>query len=236
MNRVLIFTPTYSGKDYCFDEFIANCEKITYKNKRHIIVCNDQTEEYANNIRAKLQGKPFDVFWIGRGGTSREAIARAQNYARAIALRDGYDYVLSLESDIFPLPNVLERLLLWGKDVVTGLYFIGSPDQKILIPCATVFELDKSINIMGTRLLKTYEEIEEFVKPGLKQVAAGGMGCCLMSRYALEQVPFIYEPDMGGHSDIFWFNDVYRKRMYSFVDTEVICRHKYSDWRKVQDR
>lgn len=237
-----MFTPTYSGKDYCFEDFIQNTQKISYPNVKHVILDNSVGDEYFRKLKNRLMKTSIDVYKIERGGTSREAIARAQNFARKMALENGYDYLFSLESDIFVPHDVIQRMLMHAKPVVTGMYLIGTPDKKIRVPCATVLDFKPALGMYGTRLIgikdKTVdeEELKDFMSPGLKQVAAGGMGVCMIRRDALEQIPFMYEPKMAGHSDIFWFNECHRKKIPVFVDTSIFCDHQYSDWKKVTDR
>lgn len=238
-----MFTPTYEGKDYCAQDFIDNVKKFTYPNVRHMILDNSANPGYLDVLKRRVAGTNIEVLEVGRGKSSREAIARAQNYARKVALEEGYDYLFSLESDVFPKENIIERLLIHARKVVTGLYFIGTTDKKLCVPCATLLVHKPEIGMLGTRLVGITEdrkfdpdEIERFLRSGLVQVAAGGMGVCLMHRSVIEKIPFMYEPKMAGHSDIFWFNECHRKGIAVYVDTAAICDHRYSDWTKVKDR
>jgi len=130
--KILVFTPIYDGKEYCIDEFIGYAEKLSYPNMKHIFIDNSQTSDFSK----KLEGKGLTVYRVDRGSNSREALARAQNFARRIALDEDYDYIFSLESDIMCQPDILQRLIKHGKDVVSGLYEIGELG-KIRFPCIT---------------------------------------------------------------------------------------------------
>lgn len=234
--KVLIFTITYSGKDYCLDEFVENCKKFTYKNKEHIFIDNsDDGGEYTKKLKERLEPLGIKVYHVERGNTSREALARSQNYARKLFLEGDYNYLLSLESDIFPKPNIIDALILDAVDVVTGLYMIGFKEKNTRWPCITKYEKNPNTGTYGSRLLYK-DEWAEYINQGLKQVAAGGMGCCLMFRDVVEEIPFTYIPGLRPHSDVFWFNDARKLGYPVFVDTNVICEHKNSDWGKVGDR
>ena len=234
--KVLIFTITYSGKDYCLDEFIENTQKFSYDNKEHIFIDNsDDGGKYAEELKQKLEPLGIKVYHVERGNTSREALARSQNFARKIFLNGNWDYLMSLESDIFPKYNVIEALLLHGLDVVTGLYMIGFKEKGTRWPCITKYAKNPKTGTYGSRLLRK-EEFMDYINKGLKDVAAGGMGCCLMYRSVVEKVPFTYIPGLRPHSDVFWFNDVRRLGVPVFVDTDVLCDHKNSDWKDVADR
>lgn len=230
--KVLIFTPTYEGKDYCLTEFLESAKKLkeNYPNSRHIFIDNSVTPEYY----LKLVGLGLDAHRVRRGNNSRESLARAQNYARKIALEEGYDYMFSLESDIFAPPETLKTLVMTGKDIVTGLYYIGDK-SKIRVPCITVSKFNEQINAWGTRLL-TMEEWPEYKNKGLKECQAGGMGCCLMHRRVLEKITFTYDPRFTGHSDIYFFNTVKTLGFKTFVHTDIFCEHENSSWKEVKDR
>jgi GT2 family glycosyltransferase len=246
--KILMFTPTYAGKDYCFDKFVENVGKFTYPNIKHIIIDNSPDDNYYKTLKERLVKSSIEVYHVDRGGSSREAIARAQNFARKMALEGEYDYMFSLESDIFPDYNIIERLLIHCKKVVTGLYLIGTEDKKLKVPCITVFDYKPEIGMFGSRLIGVKEdpntkkkfldekEIMDFLEPGLKEVAAGGMGVCLFHKDVFTKIPFMYEPKMNGHSDIFWFNECFRNQFRVFVDTGAYCEHEYSAWSKVTDR
>ncbi len=232
--KILIFTVTYSGKDYCLDKFITNCKKFTYSNFEHIFIDNtDDQGVYYNKLCRKLKPLGIKVFRVQRGNTSREAIARAQNRAREYFLEGKYDYFMSLESDIFPASNIMEGLLWDNKDIVTGLYLIG--DGKVKVPCVFQPWKNEKTGTSGTRLLEG-KEIMPFVNGGLQRVAAGGMGCCLMSRYVVEKIAFTYIPGHEGHSDIFFFNNALRLGYQIWVDANLKCAHLNSSWEDVKDR
>jgi len=233
--KVLVFTVIYEGKDYCLDEFVKHAQQLTYPNYRHVFVDNSNTEDYYHKLKEKLEPLGIDVYHVERGNSSREALARSQNFARQIAIDEGYDYMLSLESDIMCPPETIQALMAWGRDVVTGLYLIGN--ENVQVPCITILKWNNSLGAYGSRLLDP-EEFNDYLNKGLKPVAAGGFGVCLMSRHAFEPQAFYYDSRDGlmGHSDIYFFNDMHRRKIQTYVDTHCICRHENSNWDEVEDR
>jgi hypothetical protein len=228
--KVLMFTVTYEGKDYCFEEFLENAKKLDYPGVRHIWFDNSVGDEYFN----KLKGLGLEVYKVERGNNSREALARGQEMARKMAIDEGYDYLFSLESDIFPPKDIIQGLMTWGKDVCTGLYMLGADNPEVTRPCVTIpYRTDAGT--MGTRQLKV-EEYTEYMDKGLHQVAAGGMGVCLMHKNAFTKTSFYYIPGLLAHSDVFFFNDMRTKNIEVFVDTGAYCIHKNSQWCDVKDR
>lgn len=229
--KVLIFTAVYEGKEYCLADFMNEAAKINYPNKRHIFIDNSKTDTFYK----KLKEWGLDIHRIERGANSREAIARSQNYARKIAIDEGYDYLFSLESDIMCPKDIVQDLMRHGKDVTTGFYYIGNREKGVRVPCITLSKFNKTIGAYGTRLLAR-EEFEAYTNQGLKQVQAGGMGCCLVHKRAFKRVAFTYDPRFTGHSDIYFFNDMFKRKIPVFVDTNIYCEHENSLWEKVKDR
>jgi hypothetical protein len=231
--KILIFTPTYEGKEYCREAFVNNANKIisNYTNARHLYIDNSPTPAYAE----KLKSLGLWVHHMDRTNSSRESLARAQNYARKVALEEGYDYMFSLESDIFPPQDVLWQLLKRGRKVITGLYLIGDSKGGIRIPCVTLKVFNDKLLAYGTRLLKL-DELPLYRNQGVKEVAAGGMGCCLIHRDVFSKLPFRYDPRFMGHSDIYFFNSLSLIKEKAYVDTDIYCEHQNSNWLDVKDR
>jgi len=234
--KVLAFTVTYSGKDYCLDEFIDNIQKFTYTNYEHIVIDNtNDNGEYTQRLKDKFEPLGIKVYHVKRGESSREALAKSQNFARKLFLDGDYDYFFSLESDIFPKPNILDVLVSHGLDIVGGLYMLGFVEDGTRTPCITLDWYNEKTRTYGTRLI-TPDKFMDYLNKGVKEVAAGGMGATLMYRDVVEKVPFTYIPGLGGHSDVYWCNDARKKGYIITVDTSVLCEHKNSDWGKVSDR
>jgi hypothetical protein len=229
--KVLIFTPIYEAKDYCLEEFLSYSQKITYPNKRHIFIDNSTTEDYTN----KLIGMGLEAYHVPRGNNSREALARAQNFARKIAIEGEYDYLFSLESDIMVNKDIVQALLSWGKDVISALYMIGDKSKGLQVPCITLPKWHEELGAFGTTLVPP-EQLMNYINKGIKQVQAAGMGCCLIHKSVFKRFVFKYDPRFKGHSDIYFFNDLFEKRIPVWVDTDIICDHRNSKWQDVKDR
>ena len=177
----------------------------------------------------------FDFRHVERGNNTREALTRAQNYARKECLDGDYSYLMSIESDIYFPPDVIYKLLRHGKDVISAYYDIGDRNKGIRHPVFTIPEYSEELKAYGTRLLKP-EEVHEYRNNGLKQVQAAGMGCCLMHRRIISMFPFYYDPRFNAHSDVYFFNNVFMKRIPVFADTDVYCDHENIRWEDVKDR
>lgn len=227
---VLVFTITYSGKDYVWEEFSKAAKSLSYPNFRHLLIDNtDDNGEYAD----KLRGDGFEVIKLPRGNNSREAITRGQEYARRLAVKEGYDYIMSLESDLIVIPHVIQSLIGNAKEYIGCLYYIGPEHRRM--PCITVPEKHEKYNLMGSRLLRQ-EEYDDYYMKGLFTVNNCGLGCTLIERRVFEKIAFMYLPDLKTHSDAYYANAAWNNGFRVYVDTDIVLRHKNVDWNTVKDR
>jgi hypothetical protein len=233
--KILIFTAIYTEKDYSLPKFIKCLRELKYPKEsyKHIFVDNSKDEVYVNSLRIKYP--EFDFRHTARGNNTREALTRAQNYARKEFLDEDYKYFMSIESDIYFPPDTIYRLLKHGKDIISAYYDIGDRAKGQRHPVFTIPDWSDTLKAWGTRLLKA-EEVPEYRYNGLKQVQAAGMGCCLMHRRIIEMFPFYYDPRFNAHSDVYFFNNVFMKRIPVYADTDIFCEHENSNWNLVKDR
>lgn len=228
--KVLIFTITYSGKEYCYEQFAEGVSKINYPNARHIWIDNTEGDEYYE----LLKSRGHEVFKVARGNNSREALARSQNFARNIALKEDYDYMLSIESDILEIPaDIVQQLIGCSRDVVGCLYPIGPKNNRK--PCITMPGRGEN-GMLITRLIHDEEFKQMLQSPGLYSVNGCGLGCTLISRPVFEKIGFSYFPSSRAHSDAFFANDVWKNGFRLFVNTEIILLHENVPWSGVEDR
>jgi len=231
--KVLVFSPTYEGKEYCREEFVENVKKFTYPNADFLMIDNSETDDYSRRLIA--DGVP--CIRVPRGGNSRVALASAQNLARDIAVKEKYDYVLSLESDLFPPKDIIESLMKHQKSVVGALYLIGGTAPSIPThPCVFVFD-QKDTGVGGTRLI-TVEEHEQMKKMGgIFNVHGMGVGCTLISTYLLKNYLFWTDNRFTNkHSDVYFYMDLWNNKVPVFVDYDNEVEHRPSAWSLVKDR
>lgn len=110
---------------------------------------------------------------------AREEIADA-------AIKDGYDWLCFLDSDMAFPADVLKRLLAWDLPVVGGLCF-----KRKWPPLPTLFKVDVEADNGGydaNGYIKALRTLTEWSAP-LQEVDATGCACLLIRREALEAVP-----------------------------------------------
>jgi GT2 family glycosyltransferase len=243
--RVLIGSPTYEGKEYCRKEFVENVKRLSYP---HTFIMVDNTKH--NSYAAKLRRDGVNVVQVPRGRNSRDALANASNYLRKRTLEGGYDYLLMLESDVFPPRDIIESLLKhmnpYTLTLQEGVRVVGAPyhisDGKHSKLCIFIPEKTKS-GIVGTRML-TAEEEEVFLNGKLRRVHGMGVGCTLIHRSVLEEFTFWYseldDDRMASvkerkHPDVYFYLDLHNNRIPVYCDTSKYAIHKPSAWSEVLD-
>jgi len=209
---------------------VDNINKINYPNYDFLMIDNSQR----GNYYYKLQSEGVPVVRVPRGANSREALAAAQNYARKKALTEGYDYVLSVESDIFPPPDVIQRLMSHWKPVAGALYYIGGIGNTPKHPCVFVTRKE---NPSATRLITVEEHREMQGVGGIHRVHGMGVGCTLIDVNVLKNNVFWCDNRFTNkHSDVYFYMDLWNKKIPVYVDYDTVVRHDNSDWNKVNDR
>ena len=226
--KILVFSPTYEGKEYIFDAFYKGIKSIDYPNWEFLMIDNTEGMSYTH----KLRQRGINTVHVPRCGNSRQALCNAQNYARKYAIENDFDYILSIESDIICTPDVIQRLLKHDKKVVGGLYYIG---HEVKIPC--IFFVEKMpTGAFKTSLIKL-QDVPHFINTGLQQVHGMGVGCTLVRRDIFTKYMFWFDERFDNkHSDVYFYMELQNDGVPVFCDTDLILTHHPSDWNLVQDR
>lgn len=227
MPEVLVGCPTSNHKEYCLGEYAKAVKGLTYKNYDVLLVENSESDEYLKKI--KEEGLQAIKGPYSEG--ARDRIVASRNMLREEAIKN-YDYLLSLEQDVIPPKDIIEKLLRHEKEITTGIYFANNamPDGSIaLIPLAYKLTDEKTLS------MKPLSE-EEVFKDQLIRIVSCGMGCVLIATDVLEKIRFRYEKNTF---DDRWFCiDAYKLKIPMYADTSARCKHlirghqKWSEMKK----
>lgn len=231
MNRlpkILLAAPTSDYKDYIFLDWFFYVTNLTYKNYDILLVDNSHDITYFENLK-QLGVNVMHV--CPEGKTSREYVTESQNLIRDYFLKNDYDYLFSLEVDIFPPRNIIEKLLLANKDIVGAPYFYNfGPESMILLQ----YFIKKQNGTYATYNPDLLDSMI-FFDGTVKQCYENGIGCTLIKRRIIEQIPFRWEKGNPGFSDTHFYKDLFDNHITNYIDTSVICRHYNNDWSKNTD-
>ena len=234
--KVLIAAPTANTKNYCFNEWINNISKFTYLN--FDVALFDNTDDvgenttYLNETYKKNYGT-FGKFLCLKSKTNNEMdimekLAISHNDCKNYCLDKNYDYLLHLETDVFPETDAIERLLSFNKMLVGGLYYIDEGISRRLMAQQYIyrgFMQSKGVNFLPN-------DDSYFIDGTLKRVFHIGLGCMLIKKTILNKIIFRSQKGVFQAPDGYFAQDCKAQGMPIYCDTSLICKHKNENWDK----
>jgi len=234
--RVLVGCPTYDGKEYCLKEYIEGLKSLTYDNFEVCIADNSRKPEYFKKIR-EIAGdwnsgrkQKFSVKKVGyNSDIARQRIVESRNVLREKALNEGFDYFFSLEQDLIPPPDCIERLLERKRKVISGTYFNIVPERSAVTVLAY-----KGIgkNAEGKVIHKTLDLFELFPSRLIEGLLATGIGCMLIHMDVLKKVKFRFVEEEKAFDDWWFCEDATAIGEPVVLDTSMFFGHNYRAWVK----
>ncbi len=237
--KILLSFPTSSVKDYCVDDFIKQIKTLTYSNYDIMVIDNSEDPKHVEKFWEAgilARHEPFNGNFKSASG--RIELARHQNIIRDYALGNNYDYLFMLESDVFCGESIIEQLLVHaemeGAGIVTATYEIMKEEGPTLCLTATtdlngvrterILPRALGYSLMG----KGCKPFSEFIKePGIR-LTATGIGCTLIHREVLKEVPFRVDTRISktAYSDSFYFTDAAKKGFEIMLHSDIVCEHR----------
>jgi glycosyltransferase involved in cell wall biosynthesis len=148
-------------------------------------------------------------------------IAQIRNLMADYTIRNNYDYLLSVDSDIVMPMDALVKLHRHNKDCVGGIYIQRKPEKTI----PEVFLGDVTTSICNA-------DMKDILEPKLMPVAAIGFGCMLISRGLFEKIgypQFEYRNSLDHQKtlseDVDFCIKARRAGIQVFADTSIRCQH-----------
>lgn len=230
MNKVLVGCPTSFHKEYCLAEYANAVKGLSYKNKDILLVDNSPDDEYIKKIKSLGLQAIKGPFFEG----ARDRIIASRNVLRKKVLDEGYEYFLSLEQDVIPPADIIERLMGHDKKIITGIYFVRNVFPggiTALVPLAYKLTDKKTL---------TMEPLsdEEWQSGKLMNIVSCGLGCVMIHRDVLKDISFRYEKEKDSFDDRWFCIDAYKKGIEMYADTSVRCRHRIFnrpyEWRNIK--
>ncbi|MDP2907669.1 MAG: glycosyltransferase family A protein, partial [Nanoarchaeota archaeon] len=192
MPKVLVGCPTSDLKGYALERYIRGIKDLNYENFDILLVDNSKTDNYLKKI--KKLGLP--VVKGTYNDSARQRIIDSRNIIRQKVLDGDYEYFFSLEQDVVPPPDMIQKLLGHNKKIVSGVYFTYQIDKGINVGLTPV--LRKKVGKDGLVIMSK----EDVVQPRFMEVGACGLGCVLIHRDVLEKIKFRFSEDYEGFDDI----------------------------------
>jgi hypothetical protein len=230
--KILLAAPINIIKSYCLYDWLKAIKELSFPNLDIFLVDNSPYPAFSETIRQL----GYDcVYEPPQGRESRYYMTASNERCRTKFLSGDYTHFFSLECDIFPPVDIIERLLIHDLDVVGTTYFTfqGYETQLQLL---TIYELlrdFKTHNIKYETRYLSFEEAQLFMDGKCKPMYANGIGCMLIKRWVLEDIKFRVDPLDIGHADSFFARDLWANGIENYIDTSIIPVHKNSNWNRV---
>lgn len=237
-SKVLVAGPIFDGMEYCVGDFLDRLKSLSYDNYDIFLVDNSGTRDFAKRLERDYG---VNVLHLDlKNMTGMKKIVRCRNRIFTYAVENGYDHVLMMDSDVIPPIDIIERLLLHKKDVVSGLYFgLFNVNRKqevksVAWKCLTEAEWDEVRGQLMSDIVKKREDIrrnltEEEINSGkLQEVIIPSAGCMLVSqdvfskfKYGVLDVPSKF----SSGDDIYFCRKVREAGIKLYCDPSVKCKH-----------
>lgn len=243
---VLVGAPVSDYHEYCTEDYIKAIKNLAYKNYDILLADNSRTKDFSEKLKS-MGIEVVRAAWEHKD--PRKRIVACRNLLRERALQGGYDYLFSLEQDVIPPSDVLERLLRHGKPVISGVYYsiYNRLSGKVLLPVLCTWlsegnkkEIRENLEYLKRARPEFYKDLEaegfdlgkasrqmsvkEVEGDMVIRVKVAGLGCLLVSRGVLEKVKFRENPGTGFDDEMF-SKDLLALDIPLHCDTSVKCVH-----------
>lgn len=225
---VLVAAPTSIKKDYCVERYANQLRTFTYPDYDILIVDNSPDESHA----AKLLSLGLPTIWYKPEGIASKYITQGLNIIRDIFLRSNYDYLCLIETDVFLFPELLEYMLMFNAAITNISYFYKEAEETsiclqgivtneaytttLALPDKPAFDLYKS----------DYLELSHSQLSKDMKLMAAGIGCTLIYRDVVEQIPFRVDPrNPSAFADSYFHLDAMLKGVYNILITSYLAEH-----------
>jgi len=205
--KVLIVTPIDERKYYCFSDYMAG---VLAQNADILLIDTSANGFYKDKIGDRILYKRMR--YIPKQFMDR--VVKARNMGSEYAIKNNYDAVFWVDSDIILEPGTLDRLAGYNLQVVAGVY--KSIDGRYV---HNVFEENKLI------VMK-----EKHLNKGLIDAVHIGFGCTFTNIELLKKVKFRCEREKNGlikkGEDYCFGVDCYTEHgIIPKVDTGLVVKH-----------
>lgn len=227
--RVLVATPTYEGKNYCLEQFIANVNCFTYPRSKMDFVIFDNS---STNKNAKYINSHFGVKVVWKDYSEMgilEKLALTHESIRVYAINNRYDYILHLESDVFPQEDVIEQLLWTKKNIVGVPYQLFSGGQRRVVTQGwSDLEMKNDVFIGSLNISFVHHW---YFDGTVKRCTTNGLGCTLIKTRTIENIPFRYVEGNDAAPDTWFTRDLLALNIPYYVHTGMLAFHwNKDDW------
>ena len=150
-------------------------------------------------------------------------MADSHNQLRRYFLESDCEYMLHLESDVFPQPDIIEKLIWCRKPIVNALYQVFEGSWRT--PCISLNDT-KHKHYREFVFHYTLDSFSHwFVDGKLKKTFIAGIGCSLMKRKVMDNFMFRHNPTEHKPPDTWFAEDLRKAGVQNWVHTGLYAFH-----------
>jgi hypothetical protein len=158
-----------------------------------------------------------------------EKLANTHEEIRQYALNNGYDFLLHLESDVFPQEDVIEQLL-WTRKAIVGVPYqlFGGGQRRVVTQGISDIELrnEDFVSFLNIAFVQHW-----YFDGSVRKCATNGIGCTLMHTKAIQNIPFRFVQGDDSAPDTWFTRDLILHNIPYYVHTGMIAFHwNMEDW------
>jgi len=223
--KVLVCAPQYDGKNYCFEAWAERVKSLTYPNFEVFLADNSKTKDNVELIKSHgFNVKHIDQNPLGAVFTLRDAHNACITYMN----ENDFEYMLHLETDVFPPLDVIESLLSCRKQICAGTYDIKQGSNRL-----AMIQTDEPFHtfVNKYRVIEMVDQQEPVFFDGkVKKVFHAGLGCILIHSNVFKSVIFEADQDVDVHPDTIFASRCFENDIPIYVDTNICCDHLNTIW------
>ena len=254
MQKVLIGTPTYEGKEYCLHYWMQRLKEIVKTTKANadvVIIDNSKSARYPK----LLASYGFKVLHVDWNKNPLQALANARKKLWKLCLKGKYDFLFSLEQDIVPPADVINELFKLRKKIKSKKVIIGIPywlqshleqqgSRKIEVGYITSASSGREWYAPYNAYIQKMISSRELPRKELMKVHAIGLGCTLIDSKVLKEVPVYYRKGSKRPDDGYFYVNCETKKvsvysanmLYPKIRHFKGCTFQQESWRKNPDK
>lgn len=227
-SRVLVASPYSDRHSYVINEWLSNTHAFTFPSFDILIVDNSEKEDSYEWLK-KRDSKKLTVLrhhWDKRFHVM-QMLAHVREKIRQYFLAGDYTHLFFCDVDIICPSEIIERLMKSDKDQIgPPVSVFYAPNTKPCVLKDTKIYLDGKDS--DSRNFYSWKEVEDISQPF--RAYGVGIGCLLIKRKVLEEVPFRTHPHFVQGEDIWYFNECNEKGFEFWCDPRITVLHKNAVW------
>jgi len=225
--KVLIATITDSGNVHCQNAWLG---RAMFLQGIYDLVIFENSETIENFRKLEFASHNYSNIIVKRGKTgfrtTGDKICANRNLVlNYIRKHTEYDYLVMLDSDVFPPTNLIPQFLKQKKDIISAFCYVWASDMVQKRPACNFFKED----IKKGLPIKWLEES----KPRLISIAQSGLGCVMFKTDILKKYKYLVffnkkikkDGEYVMNEDLTFTGYLQEKGHKIWLDQFMLCKH-----------